>query len=91
MQTASGNGAVLRKVESFLLGLDDVADASVWFHQGQLCAHVCLHDAHGFTDQEIIEQCQNALPINMVPHNVTLSSIRPTIRSGYAMVTSLPS
>lgn len=90
MQTASGNGAVLRKVESFLLGLDDVADASVWFHQGNLCAHVCLHEANRFTEQEIIEQCKSALPSTMVPHNVTVSSIRPTMRGGYAVVTSLP-
>ncbi len=90
MQTTTGNGAVLRKVESFLLGLDDVADASVWLHQGNLCAHVCLHEANRFTEQEIIEQCKNALPSTMVPQNVTVSSIRPTMRSGYAVVTSLP-
>ncbi len=90
MQTVSGNGAVLRKVESFLLGLDDVADASVWFHQGNICAHVCLHEANRFTEQEIIEKCANALPSTMVPQNVTVSSIRPTMRSGYAVVTSLP-
>lgn len=90
MQTVSGNGAVLRKVESFLLGIDDVADASVWFHQGQVCAHVCLHEANRFSEQEIIEQCKNALPSTMVPQNVTLSCTRPTIRGGYAVVTSLP-
>ena len=58
--------------EEYLLGINDVVDASVWWHKGDLCACVTVIDEGSLTDKGLQMQCLADLGIHQTPRAIRL-------------------
>ncbi len=63
--------------EQYLLTQPDVVDASVWFEQGEMRAHVTLLDTSGWTPYELRLQCACELGIQHTPKHFVCLNARP--------------
>lgn len=88
MDTTADNSthAVVRRVpgvdprvtEALLQAQDGVLDASVWFNEGDLAAHVTVRDDAGWTVRELQAVCLENIGIHQTPRTVLMVSARPT-------------
>lgn len=62
--------------EQYLLTQPDVVDASVWFEQGEMKAHVTLLDSAVVTPRELRIQCACELGIQHTPKQFVCLSAR---------------
>lgn len=69
-------GSDPRLTETFLLSQPDVIDASVWFTQGRLHAHVTVHEESNWTRSGIHEVCAEVLGLGNAPSEITLHAAR---------------
>lgn len=60
--------------EEFLLSLDGVIDASVWFDSDQLRAQVIVHEDVPWTSNALQQQCLLGLGIHQTPRSITVSN-----------------
>ncbi|MHB8637786.1 MAG: hypothetical protein ACYC96_15080 [Fimbriimonadaceae bacterium] len=67
-----------RVTEALLQAQDGVEDASVWFHHGDLAAHVTVRDDAGWTVRNLQAICLTTIGIHQTPRTVLLISARPT-------------
>lgn len=63
--------------ESFLLSQPHVVDASVWFLDGQLQAHVTVHDEAHITRRGLQAACMDELGLHQTPRDILLIQARP--------------
>lgn len=63
--------------EGFLLTQPDVVDASVWFSQGNLLAHVTVFDENDVTSRALQALCLDELGVHQTPREIRLSQARP--------------
>ena len=63
--------------EQYLLTQPDVVDASVWFEQGEMRAHVTLLDTSGLTPHELRLQCACELGVHLTPRHFVCLNGRP--------------
>ncbi|MEA2554508.1 MAG: hypothetical protein QOJ65_2684 [Fimbriimonadaceae bacterium] len=59
-----------KATESFLLMQPDVLDASVWFTEGRLHAHVTVHDDSGLSSGALRLACAEELGIHQTPADI---------------------
>ena len=62
--------------ERFLLTHADVLDASVWYDDGELHAHVTCHDATNLTPRDLRTLCACELGIQHTPNRFIFVSAR---------------
>lgn len=62
--------------EEFLLGIADVTDASVWWHDGNLRACVTVLDESRLNDTYLQTCCQQELGMHQTPKAITLMQVR---------------
>jgi hypothetical protein len=63
--------------EQYLLTQPDVVDASVWFEQGEMRAHVTLLDTSEMTPHELRLQCACELGLHLTPKHFVCLCARP--------------
>lgn len=63
--------------EQYLLGLEDVVDASVWWHDGNLCACVTVLDSSVVESRDFQVQCMETLGLHQTPRNIMLTEVKP--------------
>ena len=63
--------------EQYLLTQPDVVDASVWFEQGEMRAHVTLLDTSDMTPHELRLQCACELGLQFTPKYFVCLNARP--------------
>ncbi len=63
--------------ENFLLSQPDVLDASVWFTQGNLLAHVTVLDEVGLNARALQSACLEELGVHQTPREIRLIAARP--------------
>lgn len=63
--------------ESFLLSQPAVVDASVWFSNGDLHAHVTVIDEYAGTRRELQAACMEQLGLHQTPRDILLIQARP--------------
>ena len=68
-----------RITEALLQSQEGVLDASVWFHDGDLAAHVTVCDDAGWTVRELQAVCLTTIGIHQTPRTLLLISARPTV------------
>lgn len=66
----------LKAVEGCLMEHPDVIDASVWWSDGVLCAHVTVFERHDCRISGLQEACLERLGANHTPTRVTLMAAR---------------
>lgn len=62
--------------ESFLLSQPDVVDASVWISDGELNAHVTVHDESFVSHRALQASCMDELGLHQTPRNILLVNAR---------------
>lgn len=62
--------------EQYLLGLDDVVGASVMLRNGEMTAHVVVHENARLTDTTIRKLCLETLGRHQTPDHVFLVAVR---------------
>ena len=67
-----------RRTEALLQAQDGVLDASVWFHEGDLAAHVTVRDDTNWTVRDLQAVCLETIGIHQTPRTVLMISARPT-------------
>ena len=67
-----------RLTEMLLQEQDGVLDASVWFHEGDLAAHVTVREDASWTVRDLQAICMETIGIHQTPRTVLLVSARPT-------------
>lgn len=78
VQSAVVNKVDPKVTEQFLLTQADVVDASVWFEQGELSAHVTLLDTASITPRELRLRCACDLGLHLTPRHFVCLTARPT-------------
>ena len=63
--------------ESFLLSQPDVVDASVWFLDGELQAHVTVLDQAEVSRRTLQAACMDELGLHQTPRDIMLIQARP--------------
>lgn len=58
--------------ESFLMSFPDVVDASVWFSQGDMMAHVTLDGDVVYSPRDFQRACLESLGLHQTPRRVLL-------------------
>lgn len=58
--------------EQFLMNLPDVVDASVWYSETGLMAHVTISGDPSLTSRKIQAQCLNELGVHQTPRELYL-------------------
>lgn len=61
-----------KRTENFLLTLPDVVDASVWYGDEGLMAHVTVCGDQSLTSRRIQSECMNELGLHQTPREVFL-------------------
>lgn len=74
-----------RRTEALLQAQDGVLDASVWFNEGDLAAHVTVRDDAGWTPRELQAICLESVGIHQTPRTVLMVSARPTAGAPVAL------
>ena len=67
--------------ERFLRSLPDVVDASVWFLDGDLKAHVTVFEEAPQTGRDLQAACMDALGLHQTPRDIVMFSARPPAQS----------
>lgn len=70
-----------KRTEALLQAQEGVLDASVWFHDGDLAAHVTVRDDAGWTARDLQAVCLETIGIHQTPRTVLLINARPTAGS----------
>lgn len=63
--------------ENFLLSQPEVLDASVWFSQGSLLAHVTVCDETTVNHRALQAACMDELGLHQTPREIRLIHARP--------------
>jgi hypothetical protein len=63
--------------ESFLLSQPSVVDASVWFLEGNLQAHVTVLDDAEVSRRSLQASCMEELGLHQTPRDILLIQARP--------------
>lgn len=74
---ADHRGIDPKLTECFLLTQPDVVDASVWFSQGNLVAHVTVFDEADVNGRSLQALCMDELGVHQTPREIRLSMARP--------------
>ncbi|HRF58859.1 MAG TPA: hypothetical protein PLH94_02965 [Fimbriimonadaceae bacterium] len=74
--TGISAGVDPKLTECYLLGRNDVLDASVWLSDGMLHAHVTTFDRGGIDRDTLRRACLEELGIHQTPREVTLVAAR---------------
>lgn len=64
--------------EQFLLSQPEILDASVWFDDGQMIAHVTIHDKTGWDELRLGHACVQTIGTQLTPSRFVL--IQPPVR-----------
>lgn len=67
-----------RRTEALLRAQEGVLDASVWFNEGDLAAHVTVRHDAGWTVRGLQAVCLETIGIHQTPRTVLMISARPT-------------
>ncbi len=73
--------------EQFLVGVSDVLDASVWWHEGDLRACVTVRDPDHISSRELQRECLENLGLHQTPREITMVQARGV--PGYSSSSSL--
>lgn len=76
MVNAMPKGVNPKLTEEFLLGINDVMDASVWWHDGELRATVVVLEEEQVSGQELQRCCTESLGVHQTPRAITLMRSR---------------
>lgn len=63
--------------EAYLLDMIGVVDASVWWHDGDLNAHVTVMDDQLFNSKDYQRCCMLDLGLHQTPRNITIEKRHP--------------
>ena len=58
--------------EEYLMGINDVVDASVYWHEGDLCACVTVAEQGNISDKTLQMRCLEDLGLHQTPRAITL-------------------
>ena len=61
--------------ERYLLGVDDVLDASVWWHGDGLRACVVVSDEQDLADKDLQSLCMSDLGLHQTPKAITMVAL----------------
>ena len=73
---AAVRGIDPKVTESFLLSQPEVVDASVWFLDGDLQAHVTVLDEAAVTRRALQARCMEELGLHQTPREILLMAAR---------------
>lgn len=62
--------------ESYLLTLPGIEDASVWWSDEKLHAHVTVHDSSGLRRRTIQQRCMETLGLHQTPRELLVIQSR---------------
>lgn len=69
-------GGFPKVTERFLLSQSDVVDASVWYSNGQLGAHVTLLEGSTWDERRLKVACARELGLEYTPSSFTILAAR---------------
>jgi len=67
------------RTEALLQAQEGVLDASVWFHDGDLAAHVTVREDALWTVRDLQAVCLETIGIHQTPRTLLMISARPTV------------
>jgi hypothetical protein len=67
-----------RLTEALLQAQEGVLDTSVWFHEGDLAAHVTVREDSNWTVRDLQAVCLETIGIHQTPRTVLMICARPT-------------
>ena len=75
-ERATERGIDPRHTENFLLSQPEVLEASVWFQDGDLEAHVTVLDELAVPMRELQARCMNEIGLHQTPRNILMIQSR---------------